>query len=242
MWQPAFRNLLNGSLAEIQSRNPKYSMRNLARRIKVGSGPLSLYLAGKRSPREAEARRILSRLPVSPQARENFLHLLEGPPERALVPEDDLFLHWTTLAVRNLLLVKGQAGDVASIAKRLGIEEAEVKRAVSYLLRKKLIRRQGARYVYAAGEVSSRDEIPSKTLERAQKRYALHSFRKYSLPPGERDFTSMTFVGDRAAMKAAKAEIRGFYRKLEALMNGPQAGEVYRLSIQLCPLTVPGDS
>ena len=56
----------------------------------------------------------------------------------------------------------------------------------------------------------------------------------------ERDFTSMTFVGDRAAMTAAKAEIREFYQRLEALMKGPQAGEVYRLSIQLCPLTHPG--
>jgi uncharacterized protein (TIGR02147 family) len=62
-----------------------------------------------------------------------------------------------------------------------------------------------------------------------------------SLPVEVRDFSSIVVEADPARLEEARGMIRAFRLKLAAfLSSGPAPSEVYRMCVQLFPLTVRG--
>jgi uncharacterized protein (TIGR02147 family) len=84
----------------------------------------------------------------------------------------------------------------------------------------------------------SSDGVKNTALQRAHQRQlqdAINTLESISLEL--RDITSMTFATDPEKLPEAKALIKDFRRKLSHLLQSGRKSEVYRLQIQLLPLT-----
>jgi uncharacterized protein (TIGR02147 family) len=235
---------------EIQRVNPSYSIRAFAKKLQVSSGALSEILAGKRRLTESLAKRIISRLAMRPRdARRLMLLVQEEYIEASCMGEDtasttvpvdefELISQWEHFAILSLTETKGFKSDVKWIAERLGISFSKAKRAILRLESLGHLVNEGGKLKRKKTRLQSSDDIINISVRRSH--YGDLDLAKRSLDRDDisiRDFTSITLPADTHLMEMAKKKIRRFQDEMESLFEGNDCDEVYRMNIQLYPLT-----
>jgi uncharacterized protein (TIGR02147 family) len=234
--QLAIQNLLRAKLTEIQKTNPQYSLRAYSKKVGVHVGALSSILNGKRNVSRELAERITTKLMLDPQERSEILcHF----PEKRRYQKSDLtnafpdprylefnasqfkvVAEWEHFAVMSLLNCEGFQGKVSWISGRLGITETRATQVIQRLLE------LGLFSLNENGEITR-----SKQSYRTSDDVADLSLKKV------RDFTSITMAIDPRKLSMAKERIRKFQDELSDLLEEGTRTEVYRLSMQVFPLS-----
>ena len=151
-----------------------------------------------------------------------------------------LLSDWRYFAILNLITLPGSSHAERDLASRLGITEAAMKSCLERLRRLEMIREsEDGRLERVAPRYRTPDDVVNPSLRRShQQTLELAQDSLARDPIDERDFSWVTFPLDRRKMNTAKALIRRFQDDLLDLLDQDSVpDEVYRLSVQLFPLT-----
>jgi uncharacterized protein (TIGR02147 family) len=257
--------MLRQAYLERVTRNPRYSLRALARDLQVSHTYLSLVMHGHKPLSASRALQIGQVLGWDQRKVHALLEATErdaeakrrgggedggrgGARPRAsrgrLRLELDRFRvmsDWYHLAILDLTTVKGFRADEAWVAKVLGLRRAEVEGAVRRL------RRLGLLEVTDAGwrKTHTHLSVPARKPSAAIRKYHAQMIERIRLQleesrPGDfetRDVTGSLMAIDARRIPEAKRRIARFRRRLIAYLTEGEANELYQLNVQLFRLT-----
>jgi uncharacterized protein (TIGR02147 family) len=253
--QLALQNTLREQLATIQRSNPRYSLRSYALKVGVHVGALSCILNGKRTVSRKLAERMLQRLMLDPQQRSEILRLFpekrsQMKAEGALALEPrflelsaeqfKIAAEWEHFAVLSLLKCDAARSDVAWIANRLRLTENRARQVVERLLDLGLVTLDSATGKLTRSKKSYRTSDDVASIAMKKHHHQTLELAKESIDRdavSERDLTTTTMAIDPRKLSTAKELIRKFHDDLSDLLESGRQTEVYRLSVQLFPLS-----
>lgn len=247
--QLAIQQFLTSHLHEVRRRNTSYSVRALSRRLGMNSGAVSSILRGQRRVSKKMAIRILDRMAAHPKVRAGILSQFDalGPDSRGenenavqlSIDQFDLISRSVHFEVLCLMETSDFRNDLAWMAGRLKRTTREIQEAIDRLIRIGMITRTSRNeLLLLPGSLQSPDNIPSGSIRQSHFESLQQANESLVEDPIEvRDFTSNTFAIDPEMLPAAQKIIRDCRRKLERLFQAGDKREVYKLAIQLFPVS-----
>jgi uncharacterized protein (TIGR02147 family) len=251
--QLALQKILQKRLASLKARNPAYSIRAFSKQVGVTPGTLSLILLGKRKASKKLALKIADKLALDPCERSELLECFPKPRRQASTEEGPTLSYlqltadqfrvvaeWHYFAILNLIELKNFKSGIASIANRLGVSETKTKDAIERLKRLGMLAEDElGNFSRTQARYRTTDDIADISLQKSHHEtleLAKESIIRDSVD--RRDFTWVTFAMDKKKLPQAKTLIRKFQDDLIDLLDqNSEPDEVYRLSMQLFPLT-----
>ncbi|HUP56547.1 MAG TPA: TIGR02147 family protein [Bdellovibrionota bacterium] len=227
-------------------RNPNYSLRAFARSLNLHSSTLSSILNEKRKVSPRIAKRLLDALGADPLLKQRILTAEigldqdEDTDSYVLIKADQykLLADWEHFAILSALELKNAIGTSAWLATRLGIPLGKVLDCLDRLGKLGFVRRLGDRLVTTGHETETTNEVPDQAIRGAHRQYiekAVASLENDDL--SVRDITGITMGVAIDKLPEAKKMIRTFRRNMARFLSKGDQTEVYRLNVQLFPLT-----
>lgn len=192
--------------------------------------------------------KIFERLHMSPADKETLQRLERG--KKALANQNTKYLQlqmdhyhmisdWYYYAILSLAETQGFKDEPSLIARRLNIRNSEAKQALERLERLQLLQRNSKGQLVPTGlSFKTSSDISNATLRKSHVDNL--ELAKESLerdPVDLRDISSMTMAIDLSLLPQAKKLIQDFRRKLTQFLESEEKQEVYKLNIQLFPLS-----
>jgi hypothetical protein len=246
------RQILEKEFLTRRQRNPHYSLRAFSKMLGVPSGRVSQLLTEKRRFTPKLGAKIVKSLNYDPRQAQDFLRAIgetrkpgiaEVPPASSLDMEKyETIADPVHFAILSLLETENFAGTAAAVAARLSISTVEARRALRRLITVELVKAEGDAFRLAGkpGLATSQD-ISSAAIRRAHRQHLAENAAALEEVAVElRDISSITMAVDPARLPEAKKRIQDFRRSLSAFLEGGVKREVYRIDIQLVPLTGRG--
>jgi uncharacterized protein (TIGR02147 family) len=251
--QLEIRKILQTEFTRIRTKNPQYSLRSFARTLGLVPSALSEILGSDRPITKKMGEKILSRLAVPP---DQYLKLMDSLGVRnaatsavgAAVSANYIQMNmdhyhiitdWYYYAVLSLVEIKGFKEDPKWIAKRLGISNREAEQALVRLERlEMLVRDERGKLKPSGVSFTTTDGVANLAV---RKRHLSNlDLAKRSLEKDDvslRDFSEITMAVDVKKLGEAKDLIKKFRRELCQFMETGSKKEVYKLCVQLFPLS-----
>lgn len=243
--QNFLRQVLLTEFARRRDRNPAYSARAFAAALKLNSGALSGILHGKRRVSARLALGLAERLSLDPEQR---ARLAAPAVESAQAPA----LSYDALDMKNFSLISeaayfamlslakksGVRNDPEFLASRLCVPVQKARAIVATLLELGMIEERKGKLLRTGRRLSTSDGIASAAIRRAHFEdceLARRSLEQDSIE--QRDFSSITFRLDPAALKQIAEIVRQAQDRVLDLSEAADGEEVYRLSVHVFPLT-----
>lgn len=272
--QTAIQKLLFTKLAELQAKNPAYSLRAFSKKLGVSPSTVSMVMGGSRAVSAKLARKLCDALLLDPQSRSEALahfpdrghyrrQRMAAPGGRGADSVDaggevlgpnylqlsadqfHLMSEWYYHGILSLIKTRGFRGEPAWIARRLGIGQPEAQTAIERLKRLGLlVEREDGTLRRSAPQYRTTDDVADISLRKSH--FQGLELARQSLeqdPIDRRDFTYLTLPMDPRLLGEAKERIRQFQDELDSYLEsrGGELTEVYRLAVQLFPLSKPVD-
>lgn len=246
---------LKEKMLELQNRNPSYSLRSFARRLNVSSGALSEILNGKRTVSVKKATEIMDRLALSPDVRERILksyqetHLNVSQGKDNLTPLEYLKLSsdqfesisdWKHFAILSLINTADFQSDSLWISQRLGVDVESVDACVERLFRMGILTtdQETQRLKRTSKRIESPDDILNLSIQKAHlENFNLAEEALLNIDVKDRDYSLYTMAIEKEKIPEIKKMIREFQDELSRRFSSGSLNEVYRISMQLFPLT-----
>lgn len=251
--QLAIQNLLREKLTEIQRVNPRFSLRAFSKRVGVHVGALTYIMNGKRNVSRDLAERIVRNLALDPQQRSEILSLFPEPRSRQRRDEDPvqprylelnaaqfkIAAEWEHFAVMSLARFEDFSSHSSYIANKLGLTEARASLVVRRLVDLGLLEENSeGKLTRSKMNFRTFDDIADVSLKKHHDQTLdLAKESLYRDDVSVRDFTTITMAIDTAKLNQAKELIRKFQDDLSCLLESGRREGVYRLSMQLFPLS-----
>jgi len=226
-----------------QARNPSYSMRAFSKKIGISQSAISEILADKRPITKKAAIKILEGLSIDPiKVSSLFESNDSGNVQKFKSLDLDTFYmisEWHYFAILSLAETKDFESSPKWIASRLGISLKTAKEAIERLLRFDLLIEDPNGNLKSTGEqFEAVSELLRPALKKANRQnLELASLALDEIPVENRDFTAMTLCFDPARINDAKKLIKNFRRNFSRVMESGHKKEVYKLCLQLFPLS-----
>jgi len=254
-----YKTLIEEELAKRAEKNPRYSLRAMARALSLDAGALSQILSGKRVPSYKIAQKILAVLDLSPDQQNKFLssiaktHQSRGLERlnpifkkfKSKQPAKDLSIDlfrvigdWYHYAILMLTYVDRFDPNPTWIAAQLNISPIEAKLAINRMLDLGLLKEERGSLVCWDGHFTTADKhVTAPALKRHQKQILEKSiFSLENDPIEQRSHTSMTMAIDSKKITEAKKLIEDFTNKMSELLESGQRTQVYEFQIGLFPI------
>jgi plasmid maintenance system antidote protein VapI len=240
-----FRSWLQKEFTQRCKRNPRYSLRAMARLIGMDSSSLSQILSGKRRVSNKLAERLCDRLGASPEVRQIILNQdrQEISPTYQQVTMDAFAIisDWYHYAILELTFTEKFQSDPNWIARTLGITSTEASLAIERLKRLELVREINGVLkktdVFITNFADGVTGPAHKQLQRQVLQKALDAID--NVPQEVKDITSMTLSIDVEKLPEARKLIKQFRRSLTRFLENGKKTRVYHLGVQLYPVSSP---
>ncbi len=245
------KHWLESEYLQRKKKNPSYSLRAFSRLLDLPSGRVSQLLSEKRNITPSVGKKVALRLGYDPVKTRHFLSSIEcsrksrcQPPvsSDAYAPLDmDQFqsiaepLHF---AILSLMETRGFSGKMKEISQRLDLGSVETRAAVERLQRLGLVETEPRIRLAKNPGLTTSHDVQSSALRVAHKKVleeAIASLEDIAVEL--RDITSITMAADPSKLAEAKRRLREFRRSFSEFMETGTQTEVYRLNIQLVPVT-----
>ena len=249
LFQTELRTVLNEAFAKRKAKNPRFSLRGFAKLLGIQPSALSEILNDKRHVSLAYAQALLERVGTETKTKDRLLKIAKAQ-ETAISQKNServqlldcqyhILSDWSYLAAIALAETENFSGTEQEISQRLGIAAASVTEMVSRLVRLGLMQQDGEGRISATGkQYTTTDDVPNEWLRlfyEASLKRTLQSLK--TDPVTERDFISATFAMEPEILPHLKVLIREFVEKFSSLAEASSAKRIYRLGIQLIPLS-----
>ena len=226
-------------------KNPSYSLRAFSRSLGIDSSTMSAILNGKRPLTIKLARRIVDGLnianPVEAQALivNTFGQLPDTDPlyTELAVDASEAISSWQHFAILALLEVKGFKGHDRTIAERLNIPLGIAWECLGRLEKLGLVIKDESGW-RLTGKNMATPAGANAALREGHRQNILKALQSLEADPVDvRDVTGITMSVSRARLPEARKIIQEFRRRLSVFMEDGKRDSVYRLNIQLFPLS-----
>lgn len=252
--QVLFRDFLARKLLELKNKNPKYSLRALARDLDQNSAALSQMLSGSRKVSRSFALKMSERMGCSPTELERLARAFDVDTlartgatsqksdlslgrKQLDLKHYDIVADWAYYAVISLAETVDFQSDKEWIAARLGISTVKAQVILDALMEcGHLARLSDGSIKHCGKAVAASDGIANMALRRRHETNlddARSSLFRDELM--DRDFTFMTVAVDPDQLPIAKKMIRQFHNTLSDLFDSGERTEVYEVCVQLFP-------
>lgn len=145
---------------------------------------------------------------------------------------------WEHSAILATLELPRFKGDTKTIAKRLNIPMGIAMEALHRMEKLGIVSKQGAYWKLTGKNMSTPSNIPNSRLRQGHRQHierALESLDNDSV--NVRDITGITMAINSDKLDEAKTLIQDFRRRLSGFLETGTCDSVYRLNVQLFPLT-----
>lgn len=244
--------LLSLEFSRLRKKNPRFSLRSLARRLGVSPALLSGIMSGKLNVTKKAGAQILRELRADPHVSRELLRGLSNrqasrapratsDSSYAIVDMDqyEMIEDWYYFAILSLTETRNFRGESAWVARRLGIPLRQAGVALARLEKMGLLESDEHGRLRGTGKpFRTTSEIPSASLRNSH--YQNLELARRSLDKDEvvnRDFSAMTVAIHPRHMAEAKRLLKEFRRKFADRLERGERTEVYRLCLQFFPLT-----
>ncbi|OFZ49065.1 MAG: hypothetical protein A2381_15815 [Bdellovibrionales bacterium RIFOXYB1_FULL_37_110] len=227
----------------IKVQNPAYSIRAYAKKLNIPVSALSNFLNGKRSITRKMALKIIPKLNISPDIKTKLLFKQfksdDGSKQTLTLDYFATISDWYYFAILSLAEIDNFKATPKWVAKRLNIPLKTAEHAISILIRLRMLEMDASGSYFPTGiQFKTPTDIVShclkkhtlQTLELAKKSLINDSIEK-------RDFSTTTMAINPGNLPEAKKMIADFRKKLSQKLELGDKKEVYKLSIQLFPLS-----
>ena len=206
----------------------------------------------------SSAEKISNKLELSPKEKDRFISSifeikslkrlasfpLKPKKEELLLDQTEtqykILSEWEHYAILSLLECDDFQSDVEWISRHLGIAKLRIEQVLQRLKDAKLIKISKSGKIQKTFEkLKTSEDVTSKAIQKSHHESLEMAQEKLKTVPLEkRDYSTVTMAIDSRHMEEAKVLIREFRKRLASLMEDGRKTEVYRLSIELYPLTV----
>lgn len=245
--QRAIQKLLHETLISTQLKNPAFSVRALAKKLGMQASAVSEIIKGKRKISVKLARRIAEKLSLSPKETQSLLSLFNVESSDAKVDSsveianEQFFVisEWYHFAILSLAETTRFKSEPQWIAQRLNIKVSEAQEALDRLVHLGMLIYKNKKYQLTGEQFKTQDGVSHVAIRKSHHQSLDRA--KQSLDNDSvalRDMFSMTLSMDVEQLPEARQLIRKFANQLTHLLeSSPRKNEVYKLGIQLFPLT-----
>ncbi len=244
--QKLLREYLQDALTQGRLRNPSYSLRALAKKASLSPSALSEILNGKRNVSIDKAKSILIQLNANPEKTDAILQSLsksesstQKNQQQLSIDQFYLIAEWYHFAILSLSETEDFSDSPEWISQRLNITQLQVTKALERLERLGALKRNSEGQLISSGaQLNTPDEIAHRGLKQQHAEIlelCRQSLDKHSLH--ERDFLGVTMTLDPHDIPLAKKLLREFAGRFCNRLEQGRKREVYRLNLQLIPLT-----
>lgn len=228
-------------------KNSSYSLRAFSRSLGMDSSTVSAVLKGKRPLTIKTAQKIVDGLGITNPAEAQKLVMGTF----SIVKSEKLFNYtelalenaeaissWQHFAILALLEIKDFKGQERGISERLNIPFGIVSECLSRLEKLGLITKKNDRWHLTGRNMTTPSQIPSAALREGHRQVILKAIHSLESDPVHlRDISGITMAVSKSRLAEAKSLIQDFRRQLSAFMEVGNRDAVYRLNIQLFPLS-----
>ncbi|MGE0634704.1 MAG: TIGR02147 family protein [Pseudobdellovibrionaceae bacterium] len=243
--------ILESEYKKRKTKNASYSLRAFAKLLGTSSGRLSQYFSGKRKITPQAAEKMASSLNLSPSEKNRFmrdtvlsngrsshLNFIENPKKLELDQFEVIAdpLHFELLS---LIETENFSSEVSWISRRLSKNPIEIRSALNRLKRLNLIKIEDSKISLINSEgVAGPSDVGSGAIRKAHNKNLRHAIACLEeTTVDERDYSTMTLAIDPERLETAKEMIRVFRRTLCGYLENGNKKEVYRLNVNLVPVT-----
>ncbi len=240
-------------------RNGRYSLRAFARDLGIPASNLTEILQKRRGLSVQTASRMSMRLKLGADEAEYFVASVEAEHGRSEAAREgargrlralesasgfsilsletyEVIADWIHFGLMELTEI---AGGVANAARRFRSSPERVRAALSRLEKLGLMeRRPDGEWRQTAQDLATPDPVSSRAIRAHHAQVlgeALDALE--TVPPEQREFSTMIFAVDSSRVEEAKRELRRFRRRFcKEIQDGGSKDRVYCLGIQLFPL------
>lgn len=230
-------------LDEIKRRNPSYSLRSYAKRLGISPSSLSGILNGRRKVSKSMALKIVQGLKIKDKEKDYFLCevLTERNKAKSVelkMDEYKMIAEWHHFAILSLIKLDDFQYSYSWIAERLNISSLKAEAAIKRLLRLKLLKEEKNTLKRTHFSITTSDGLPNLSLRESHRENLRLASESLDMIPIElRDIVSLTFPLNTEKIFLAKEKIRQFVTEIDSLFEMERKEEVYKLCVQLFPLT-----
>lgn len=235
------------TFAERSRKNPSYSLRAFARSLGMDSSTVSAILKGKRPVTLKTARRIVEGLNITNPVEAQTLVMstfvaeevstIPGYTELAMESAEAI-AGWQHFAILALLELKDFKGQERAISERLNIPFGIVSECLNRLEKLGLIEKKKDLWQLTGKNMATPSQIPSAALREGHRQHILKALHSLETDPVDvRDVSGVTMAVSKKRLAEAKIMIQDFRRRLSTYMEDGPRDAVFRLNIQLFPLS-----
>jgi uncharacterized protein (TIGR02147 family) len=235
------------TFAERCRKNPAYSLRAFSRSLGMDCSTVSSIMKGKRPLTIKSARKILNGLdivnPVQAQAMiaETFTDKKNDTKldyQQLSIESAEAISFWQHFAILAALELKGFKATDRNISERLTIPLGVVWECLDRLEKLGLVNKAASVWELTGKNISTPSDIPSAVLREGHRQHIKKALQSLDEDPVEvRDISGITMSISKARLKEAKKMIQEFRRNLSTLLEHGSRDAVYRLNVQLFPLS-----
>ncbi|MBC7741374.1 MAG: TIGR02147 family protein [Bdellovibrionaceae bacterium] len=251
--QNYLRKLMQDSFEAMKVQDARFSLRSFAKRLSVSPTAVSEMLNGKRVITKKTADKICEKLNLTALDIEKISKLLKGKKtfdsdQKSYLKLDvnnyPMFSEWHYFAILSLAETDDFTDEPAWIAKRFNLPVETVQKALTTMEDLKVLARDPKGMLRPTGVsfqmTCTKENLFFKKAQNNNLEMATKFIEKSSLEQFF-DFSSMTLFVDNELLPEAKELIINFRRKLAEFLESGKREEVYKLNIQLFPLSHPID-
>lgn len=246
------KTLLEAEYLARRQKNASYSLRAFAKLLQLPSGRVSQLLSEKRRFTPALGKQIAGRLNFDPQKTDQLIEGIVSAKKKSAAPLKpqatykpiamDEFLviadpvHFSLLS---LLEVDDFSGSAKAASEMLGLSAVEARAAYRRLVRVGLVEEKNSHFVLPRPEArATSSEVNFAALRECHKKLLRDAIELIDTVPIEaRDVTSITMAIDPKKLPEAKKRIKDFRRSMSEFLESGKKDSVYRINIQLLPVT-----
>lgn len=234
--------------AERSRKNPSYSLRAFSRSLNMDSSTVSAIINGKRPLTIKTAMKIVEGLQIKNGAEIQSLISTTFINEKKVdTPEyseieietAEAISTWQHFAILALLETKNFNHTERAISDRLMIPIGIVLDCLSRLEKIGfIVRNKNGNWALSKKNIATPSNIPSGALREGHRQNIMKALQSLDNDPVElRDISGVTIAVSRAKLDGAKKLIMEFRRNLSQYLEDGNKDSVYRLNIQLVPLS-----
>jgi uncharacterized protein (TIGR02147 family) len=245
--QYELKKILQLRLAELQAKNPQYSLRALAKSLDIHAASLSEFFSGKRQFSPKLQIKIINKLNLAPDKKQVLLELVEkhattpADAERMQIDTDSYYLVVDPIYYSILCLIetKNFEENYSFMAKRLKRSAKEIREAMERLERVGYIKRIGKRLKVSEAHLMTTDDVANMSLRlRHAKNLENAKDALLNLEVEKRYFRFETLAISTDQIPGFKKAASEFFDKLVILSQKSQKkDEVYEFCFNYFPRT-----
>jgi DNA-binding MarR family transcriptional regulator len=237
---------LQRTYADRCRRNPQYSLRAFAKSLDIDSSTLSALLRRKRPLTAKTAQRLIGSLGITDPSHSQALLLgvLGQSDDSAPVYQQldleaaEVISSWEHFAIRSLLQLDSYRPNTSQIARRLNIPHGIALEALNRMARLGLVVQQGEIWLDTGKNLATPSNVPNLALRGALRQCIVKAIDSLEKDPIDvRDMSGITMAISTRKIPEARKLIMDFRRRLCAFLEDGHKDAVYRLNVQLFPLS-----